>query len=184
MPPISRRRLLAGTGLAVAGALTAAGIGSAVAAITGLPRRDDSNRSPATGSGPSGPAPAAELASALTRERQLLAQVADLIAATLPTDSAHSVLAVIRADHQAHAGAISALITESGARPAPAPTSSASSGSPTSPTPPGPTLAGHKSAEQAASDAAASDAARAHGAAAVLLASIAACEAGHAELIA
>jgi hypothetical protein len=184
MPPISRRRLLAGTGFAVAGALAAAGIGSAVAAITGLPKRDDPGRSAggSTKSGPNGPAPAAELASALARERALLTQLAGLIAATLPTDPGQSVLTVIRADHQAHADTISALITESGAHPAPASTSTGSpSGSAGSPAA---TLASHKVAEQAASDAAAADAVRAHGAAAVLLASIAACEAGHVELIA
>jgi hypothetical protein len=168
MSPISRRALLGGAGLAGAGLIAAAGIGSAVAAIIDLPRRS----SPAVV--PSSPSPTetppAQLVAALAREGQLLAG----IGAALAADPANPILLAVRNDHRAHADAIALAA----AIPAPAAGSNTAA--------PAPAVAALKAAETAAQMAAATDAARLRGsnpAGAVLLASIAACEAGHAELL-
>jgi len=103
----------------------------------------------------------------LARERQLIAG-ATAARATQPSDP---VLAALVTDHQAHLAAIEAAIGSSSPMPASTPTA----------TPP--TASQLTASEQSAHDAAAAGSATLSGAAAVLLASIAACEAGHVELL-
>jgi len=120
------------------------------------------------------PPPPAELADALAAERDLIA-VLDASIATEPQLGER--LTRIRADHAAHERALAAAVRQvSGPSAAPR-----ASGAP-APAAVGPAeLAG---AERGAAQAAAARAARLSGRDAVLLASIAACEASHAELLA
>jgi hypothetical protein len=160
--------VLATLGVAGVAVVGAAGIGSAVAVLAGLPaRRRSADALTPTVASNRATAPAALIA-ALARETQLIAG-ATSARGTRPADP---ILAALLADHQAHAAAIAAAI--GAASPRPAPTSSSA--------PPTPDQL--KASEQAAHDAAAAGSATLSGAAAVLLASIAACEAGHVELLA
>jgi mannose-1-phosphate guanylyltransferase len=167
----SRRRVLATVGIASLTVVGAAGIGSVVAALAELParhRRGDGLASIAPSARTTAPA---ALVTALAREQQLIARTV-LARTAQPADP---VLAALITDHQAHAAAIAAAIGAASAGRAPT-----SSATPTTP----PTAAELKASEQAAHDAAAAESATVRGAAAVLLASIAACEAGHVELLA
>jgi hypothetical protein len=185
MTRISRRQLLAGAGLAGAGIVAAAGVGSGVAALTRLPQRAN----PANGVGkdrpgvaspaaPSGAAPA-ELLALLDREQALLNSIAAALSANpanavTATSVPAPVLTALQADHRAHVTAVIAAIAESGA---------------SSPSPATPTVAAVatrdqlRAAEQDARAATAAASVRLTNAAAVLPASIAACEAGHVELL-
>ncbi len=161
-------RLVTRRGLLLSGAavVVAAGAGAGAAALA--PRDEP----------PPPPVPPADLVAALAAEQALLA---GLDAAVARDASLTSLAGALRADHVAHAQALRALL------PAP---STAPSIPPSNPrpaaTPAAGTLdrAGLRSAEQLAAGQAAARAARLDGTAAVLLASIAACEAGHAELLA
>jgi hypothetical protein len=152
---LSRRSLLLG------GAAVLLAGGGGVAAGVLRPVADD---------GPSG-RPLADLVAALAAERSLIAS----IDATTGGDAAvRTALRQIRADHVAHHSALQAAVSAF-PRSAPEPR-------------PGPAVAldvaGLRSAEQRASARAATHAARLEGQHAALLASIAACEASHAELFA
>jgi hypothetical protein len=140
--------------LAAGGAAVLAGGGAGVGVALTRPRP----RPPAP------PAAPAVLVEALAAERALLA---DLDAST---DAA---AAAVRRDHAAHATVLQGAIAATGARPAPAAT----------PTGRARSRDELRAAEQAAAQAGAARASRASGAHAALLASIAACEASHAELL-
>jgi len=159
----SRRAFLIGGGVAV---LAGAGAGTGVEFWRDRPH-------PA----PPPPSPTVLLA-ALAAERALLA---DLDAALAAGDTDRAALRQLRADHAAHAKALGAAVTQAGGSAA------ASAGPSASTTPPGrrqpPTTAQLRAAETAAARAAASRAELLAGRDATLLACIAACEAGHAELL-
>lgn len=150
--------------LGCAGVVTAAAAGGVIVAVA---RPDTVSGHP--------PGPPDWLPDALAREQQLLAG----IAAAGRTDATLRIrLAPLRADHLAHLQVLQALAARY-------PRSAASSGS--SPTPPAPNsagVAGVRVAELAASRATAAAALTAAGSNAGLLASIAACEATHAEILA
>jgi hypothetical protein len=153
---ISRRTVL-GAGAVIA----AGGVGALVAAVQ--PRHQ-------------GDAPRVEpppvLTGALAREDALVAG----LEAALHGDSALGArLHPLRDDHSAHAAALRSAL-------AAYPTSTASPSSSTTPT--APTLAALRAAEVAAARSAADDSLALQGADAALLASIAACEATHAEVLA
>jgi hypothetical protein len=169
MTAISRRSLLA-TGAIIA----AAGAGSLVAALTRAPKRAV-RAAPAPTPSPT----ALELTLALERERVLISS----IDAAMNADSAlHPILDNVRADHAAHLGALAQTLAINGVQ---LPATAASSVSPT-PIPPSaaPGIELLRSAEQSAQLSAAHSSSVLRGAEAVLMASIAACEAGHAELLA
>jgi hypothetical protein len=182
MTVLTRRTLLAAAAVVLAG-----GGGSVAAALT---RRTPSTMNPPT------PVPTVtprdqQLAEAVDRERMLIASID---AALVADPALHPQLDNIRADHVAHLDAITAAVGTALDRPSPLtnpshPTASGSSTSPGSATSPGsptsqaPTVAELRSAEQSANQAAATASAMLLGADAVLLASIAACEAGHSELL-
>jgi hypothetical protein len=185
MPPISRRRLLASFGLATAGVLGVAGAGAAIAALSDLPERTKAGApgSISTAADPptesaAGRAEVAALTIALVREQHLIATLTSAVA-TASVDPRAALLPSLLADHRAHASAISALIATP--QSAPGPTASGASSAPTGTSPP--TVDELRAAEQAALTSAAAQSATVRSAAAVLLASIAACEAGHVELI-
>jgi hypothetical protein len=117
--------------------------------------------------------PPAELVAALAAERSL---IAGIDATTGGDASVRTALRLIRADHAAHLDALQAA-----ARAYPG---ASSSTSPSAPPATALTRAALRDAERAASTRAAAQAASLSGAAATLLASIAACEATHAELLA
>jgi hypothetical protein len=121
---------------------------------------------------PRPPAPAA-LRAAVAAERAL---IADLDATTGGAPEVRRIIAAARADHVAHLAALTDLLT----RYRPAPHASASA-----PAPRGAprTLAQLRAAEQRAAAAAAQHATALFGAQAAMLASIAASEASHAELL-
>jgi hypothetical protein len=153
---ISRRWFLAGGGAVL--------IGGSAGVLAGLrPDRPAPQRTP----------PPATLLAALEAERDL---IANLDATTGGTPAVRRVIVAARRDHAAHLAALQALVPPSPAAPASA-TSSAPTGTAR-------TAAQLRDAERAASSRAARRAATLHGAEAVLLASIAACEATHAELLA
>ncbi len=153
---VSRRGLLLG-GAAVA---LAAGGGVAAGAKRSLPSNRPTGRPPA------------ELVAALAAEQKLIAA----IDATTGGDAAvRTALRQIRADHAAHHKALQAAVSAYPDAP-PTPRSSG----PAQPL----DVAGLRSAERQASAGAASRARRLSGRHAALLASIAACEASHAELFA
>jgi len=156
------RRALLGAGVVV----VAGGVGAGIAA--GQPRhRPEEHR-------PSAPA---ELHAALDRELSLLAGLDAALHATPAPGAPTTVLRAARADHTAHATALRSAIV---AYPAPA----ASNTSPTAPLAAAPTVAQLRAAEIMAGRTAAGESAALTGADAALLASIAACEATHAELLA
>jgi hypothetical protein len=165
--------VLAVFSLAGVAVVSAAGIGSAIAALAELPARHRTGAgSVAITPSPQTVTPAA-LLTALAREKQLITRTA-LARTARPDDP---VLPALLTDHQAHAAAIEAAMAASlPTRATASPSASASAAAPTS--------GQLKADEQAAHDAAAAESATLHGAAAVLLASIAACEAGHVELLA
>jgi hypothetical protein len=120
------------------------------------------------------PPPPAALAAAAQAERAL---IADLDATTGGSAGVRAVIVQARADHVAHLAALTAVLAPfrrpSGAA---SPGRSAAAGTPR-------TLAQLRAAEQRASATAARRAAALDAATATLLASIAACEATHAELL-
>lgn len=120
------------------------------------------------------PQPPALLVAALASERSLIASVDGSLASSPMSRGA---LTQIRADHVAHERALLAALAQatSSNTPSPPPTQTS--------TPPALTDAQLRSAEQAASSLAAARARRTSGRNATLLASIAACEATHAELL-
>jgi hypothetical protein len=120
------------------------------------------------------PEPPAALLAAAAAERAL---IADLVATTGGSGDVRAVIAQATDDHRAHLAALEALLTRYH-RPA----SASSSSAPAPGTPR--TRAQLRSAETAAATNAAGHAAALSGAHAALLASIAACETGHAELFA
>jgi hypothetical protein len=122
------------------------------------------------GAVPLPPAPAA-LRAAAAAERRL---IADLDATTGGSPAVRRVIVQARADHAAHLAALTRLLAGY-RRPAPA------SAAPRGGTPR--TLAQLRTAEQRAAAGAAAHAAALDGGLAALLASIAACEASHAELL-
>lgn len=116
------------------------------------------------------PRPPALLLEAAAAERAL---IADLDATTGGAPSVRRLLTAARADHAAHLSALEDLLT---AYRTPSPSPSPVPGTPR-------TLAQLRSAEQQAATAAGTRADASSGARAALLASIAACEASHAELL-
>ena len=132
--------------------------------------------------------PSRELSAAAAAERALIAMVDSALVRARAQQRAH--LHAIRADHVAHLAAIEAAIADE-MYPATRPSGSgaASASRPASPTrsrrPSGPpvSLATARSRERAAATAAAARALRLSGRSAALLASIAAAEATHAELL-
>jgi hypothetical protein len=167
MSGISRRQLLTASGLVAATALGAAGIGSAIGSLIGLPPRTRRSSPPIALGPTSRAAPAKELISALARERQLLAG----LGAAASGQPSGAVLDAIASDHRAHIAALAAAIGAEPETPAVTPSIAAIPS------------AQLRAAEQAAHDSAAAESALLTGAEAVLLASIAACEAGHVELL-
>ena len=156
----SRRALLAG-----GAAVLIAGAGGGLAGVLATPRRRPA---------PEPAAPPALLA-ALEQERALLAT----LGAAAPGTAPHDVLHQIRSDHLAHLDALRGAVAEAIYPAAHIPTPSG--------TPSRHRRAGRnelRAAEQAAATAGGRRAERLHGAVAALLASIAACEATHAELLA
>jgi hypothetical protein len=153
----TRRWFLAGSAAVVAGA--GAGVGAEYV-------RHEKPAPP--------PEPPAALLAAAAAERRL---ISDLVATTGGTGDIRRVIEQATADHRAHLAALEALLTRY-RRPAP-PSSSPS------PVPGAArTRAQLRAAETAAATAAARHADALRGAQAALLASIAACESGHAELFA
>jgi hypothetical protein len=137
-----------------------AGAGAGVAAAFARPRRAVPD--------PAGvPAP---LRTALAREQRLLA-LSDRLAETDP-----ALARQLRTDHRAHARAVEAAIREVGAASVRSPATASQRA-------PEISRAQLRSAETSAAAAAAAEAARLRGKHAALLASVAACEAGHAELL-
>lgn len=162
----SRRGVLIGGGIAV---LAAAGGGIALGVAT----------TPAAGEHPSTAARVpAELAAAVAAETELIAGIDSV----LGTARGHTKRALreIRADHVAHLAALRASIVDD---VYPLATPSAS-GSPSASRPPAAPSPDVRAAELRASRAAAARAGRLSGRDAALLASIAASEASHAELLA
>jgi hypothetical protein len=162
-PPPSRRGFLVAGGLAVLAA--GGGVWAAVSA-------DDKSPTPAP------PTVPRDLRAAAATERELLAQVDAAAGHTHGAD--REVLRAVRADHVAHLAAIEASIADA-LYPA-LPSTSASSSAP-APAPGVVRVADLRAAEGRAARAAADRAARLTGPAAVLLASIAAAEATHAEAL-
>lgn len=163
-PPPSRR------GFVVVGAL------AVLAAGAGMWRALDTGNG---GSGPLSPAVSAGLRAAADTERALIAS-AD--SASKHAGSHGAALRAVRADHVQHLAAIEALIADlSYPVPASSPSSEHTSAAPA---PRAVKIADVRAGETAASRTAAQRAAASSGRAAVLLASIAACEATHAELLA
>jgi hypothetical protein len=126
MPTPDRRTflgttLLGATGLGVAAVVVAGGAGVAAEFIrhpgSRSARRGSSGRASATAPPPRAPL----LENALAREFQLLATLAHA-GRTSPSLAAR--IAVLRADHQAHAAALTALITAAGVTPRTAPAAS------------------------------------------------------------
>ncbi len=154
-PRVTRRSVLLGG----AGIVMAAGAGAGVAGLRPRP-------APARA-----PQPPAILVQALAAERDLLAAVA-------ATSAAHpelgSLLTQLAGDHRDHERAFVTMLADY-------PGAATPTGVPTPPPPD--TALGLRAVEQRAADAAAAHAAALWGAEATLLASIAACEAGHAELL-
>ena len=173
MSPITRRQLLARTGLAGAAIIGAGGAGAAVAALADLPGRASAPSGPSPVASPStAVAPPQQLVSALARERALVATAEAAQAAT----PGLAVLASIAADHRSHADALAAAIgSPSGPTASPSSSKSALAGTGS--------VATLLAAERAAQQVDAVDSAKLRGSDAVLLASIAACEAGHVELL-
>jgi len=153
---VSRRGLLLG-GAAI---VVAGGGGVAVGALRTVARDEPAGRPPP------------DLVAALAAERELIAAID---ATTGGNAAVRTALHQIRANHLAHLAALRFAVQSFAQSPA----SAGSSG-------PSPaqalTVAGLRGAEESASARAAARAARLSGAAATLLASIAACEASHAEL--
>jgi hypothetical protein len=151
----------------VSGAAVLVGAGGGVAADLAQHRRRPRQR----------PVAPAELRAAVAAERAL---VADLDATTGGGAQVRALLTQLRADHAAHLSALTGLVATYGA-------AGASAGASASAAPPAPgvarSVAQLRAAEQQASAAAADRAARLAGAHAALLASIAACEASHADLL-
>jgi hypothetical protein len=167
---MTRRQLLVTIG--GVSVLGAAGAGAAVAALSDLPSR----AMPPPTQSHAAPAPPPQLVAALAREQALIAGLDAVVAA----DPTIGVLMAIRADHRAHADAIAAAITElTATSPSAGPTPSPS----TSATVATPTVGQLRAAEQSAHQQLAIACGQLRGVNAVLLASIAACEAGHAELL-
>jgi hypothetical protein len=123
--------------------------------------------------------PPANLVSALAAERSLIASID---ASLRGTGASRDVLSQLRADHVAHEQALLGALALASDPEAPAPTPSPSPR--TSTTVPALTDAQLRTAERRASSQAAVRAGRMTGRDATLLASIAACEATHAELLA
>jgi hypothetical protein len=167
--PPSRRRFVLGT---AAAGVVAAGAGVATGWLT-----SSAHNSPAQAIVPH---VRSQLSEAVTAERELLATVEAALHAAKGTSK--QVLHAIRADHRQHLQALQAAV---GADSFPAaPSSGAPSGSGSSP--PSPSAASVddvRTAEQRASKAAAARALQLSGRDAGLLASIAASEACHAELL-
>jgi hypothetical protein len=155
---ITRRRLLAGAVVLASGA---AGV------AIGL--------RPTARPGPQLPLRPPLLQAALDRERALISGL-DQAAGADP--ALGRLLAPLRADHLAHAQAIEASLTGYAAA-TPSRTVTTSAGPEQAPT-----LAALRAAERAAGQAASTDSAALTGELAVLLGSIAACEAAHVELLA
>jgi hypothetical protein len=156
-PAVLTRRALLGAGVAV----LAGGVGAAVAGIQPTRGRDGERRD--------APVP---LGQALAREQAL---VADLEAALSGGLGPAIALQAARNDHLAHAATLRSTIARYAATsPSSAPPPSATT----------PTVVQLRDAEVAAARAAASESAALAGAHAALLASIAASEATHAELLA
>ncbi len=154
----SRRGFLLGTGLAV----VSAGGGVAAGLLVTRPKPDEVT------------APA-ELVAAADAERVLIAA---LDASLADNPGLAPVLRQVRADHAAHLGALAASVAAVVGVPS-------ESASPTGPSTPPAALdsAGLRRAEQLAAKTAAARALRVGGTEAALLASIAACEATHVELL-
>lgn len=157
-PPAPQRGPSRRTVIVCAAVSVLAGAGAGIAAAFARPRRAKP------------PAVHPALRTALAREQRLLA-LSDRLATDDP-----SLARQLRTDHRAHARAVEAAIREVGAVAVPS-TATASRPEPV------PSRAHVRSAEASAAAAAAADAARLRGRQAALLASIAACEAGHAELL-
>ncbi|HEX3336548.1 MAG TPA: hypothetical protein VHS54_08805 [Jatrophihabitans sp.] len=154
---ISRRWFLAGGGAVL--------LGGGAGAVAGIVR---------DGAAPKPNPPPAALVAAVEAERGL---IADLDATTGGPPAVRRVIVASRADHAAHLAALRAVLARyDAAQPAPGSTASAPRGTPR-------TTAELRAAERVASSTAARRAATLAGADAVLLASIAACEATHAELL-
>jgi len=120
---------------------------------------------------PSPPQPTAWIVAAIAREQTLVDSLTTAIAANAGLDAR---LRPALDDHAAHLTALRAL---PGA-PVPSPASAASS--PAAPSP-APSITALAAAETAAAQTAAGESARQNGSAAVLLASISACESTHAQ---
>jgi hypothetical protein len=150
----------------VSGAAVLVGAGGGVAADLAQHRRRPRPR----------PAAPAELRAAVAAERAL---VADLDATTGGSAQVRTLLTQLRADHAAHLTALAGLVATYGSA------GSSASASATPPAAPGTarSVAQLRAAEQQASTTAAARAGRLTGAHAALLASIAACEASHADLL-
>ncbi len=157
----SRRTVLATGALCVAAA--GAGVGAGVVATRSAPRaRSDAE---------------ATLRAAVAAERALItaaerAMVTALDAAAHPAASLRPLLRQVRADHIAHLAALQAALVLAGGGPNPAPSRPVATN-----------RAPLRTLEQRAAARAAARAALLDGRDAVLLASIAACEASHAQLL-
>lgn len=161
--PSRRAALLGGAAIAVAGAGgVAAGVLTRKGRTTPRPR----------------PAPGA-LVDALRAEESL---VADATAALAADASLRPLVTQIRRDHQAHVAALRAALAPYDPPATAAPPGAAPGSNPTSPAPRG--RSGLRTREQQAASAGTRRALRLDGRAAALVASIAACEAGHGELLA
>ncbi|HJQ43693.1 MAG TPA: hypothetical protein VJ831_11455 [Jatrophihabitantaceae bacterium] len=152
---VTRRGILLGA----TGVVLAAGAGTGAGYLRQLRDEPDTRAPP-------------DLLAALASERALTRQ---LDAAIRRDRTQRQLLTPIRADHQAHADAIAAAIREVTGRAAPADTGRAARTAPS--------RAVLRSAEQTAATRTALRAGRLDGRAATLLASIAACEASHAEVL-
>jgi hypothetical protein len=128
------------------------------------------------------PAPPAALLAALNAEDALIAG----IDAADPGAATRQLLAQLRADHVAHRRVLAGLIGAAVGRsypPTPPATAQSTPTAPTSARPAPRTRTELRTAEQHAARAGATRAARLHGTQAALLASIAACETSHADLL-
>lgn len=155
----SRRVTRRGVLLGASGVVVAAGAGAGIGYLR--PLRSDRHT----------PIPP-DLADALDAEHALIGQIDASVAQDA---SLHALLAPIRADHVAHLEAITAAIRTDTGQQAPSPAPSGSRAG---------TRSALRNAEQVASTRAATRAAHLTGTSAVVLASIAACEATHAEVLA